>query len=109
MAVRKRHMRGLQDIRTLSGSVDQRSVPYQAYMRITVLEMEKARREREKESAMHRVKNIDTRFREIEAEKDDLLRALGERKTSTTRNSSGAQSNSESLESQKQRQFKIRY
>jgi hypothetical protein len=109
MAVPKRNVRGLQDIRTLSGSVGERSLPHRAYMRITVLEMEKARREKEKESAMHRVENIDARFREIEAEKDDLLRVLGERKGANTRNPSGAQSNSESLEGQKERQFKIRY
>lgn len=109
MAVPKRHVRGLQDIRTLSGSVDQRSVPYQAYMRITVLEMEKARREKEKESAVHRVKNIDSRFREIEDEKDDLLRALGERGDSNSRDPSCTESKSELSESQKERQFKIRY
>jgi hypothetical protein len=109
MAVPKKHVRGLQDIRTLSGSVDQRSVPYQAYMRITVLEMEKARREKERDSAMHRVNNIDTRFREIEAEKDDLLRAVGERKGSNVPDSSGVQSNCGLSESQKGRQFKIRY
>lgn len=71
--------RGVRDIRTLSGKVDQASIPYRAYMKISSLEMEKARRGKEKESAMRRVKDIDARFQEMEAEKDALLKALGER------------------------------
>jgi len=51
--------------------------PYRAYMKISCLEMEKARRGSERESAMHRVRIIDERFREIEAEKAALLKALG--------------------------------
>jgi len=76
MAIPRRNMRGLQDIRTLSGSVDQIAEPYRAYMRISCLEMEKVRRGKERESAMHRVNNIDTRFQEIEEEKELLLHAL---------------------------------
>jgi hypothetical protein len=79
MAIPKRSMRGLQDINTFSGRVDQVSKPYKAYMRIASIEMEKVRRGQERESAMHRVKNIDERFNEIEAEKTALLQALGER------------------------------
>ncbi len=79
MAIPKSNTRGLQDIRTLSGRVDQVFQPYRAYLRIGCLEMEKARRGKEKESAIHRVKNIDQRYREIEAEKDALLENLNER------------------------------
>ena len=39
--------------------------------------MEKARRSKERESAMFRVHNIDTRFHEIEAEKEEILKATG--------------------------------
>lgn len=79
MAIPKRNIRGLQDIHTFSGSADQKFLPHKAYMKISCLEMEKFRRGKERESAAHRVKNIDARFREIEAEKDVLLRSLGER------------------------------
>jgi hypothetical protein len=79
MAHHKRTIRGLQDIRTIAGKPDIVNEPYRAYMRITVLEMEKARKDKERESALHRVQNIEERFKEIEAEKDSLLDALGHR------------------------------
>ena len=74
---RKSLWRGLQNIRTLSGMVDQGGEPYRAFLRIGALEMEKARRGKEKDSAIRRVEAIDGRFREIEAEKSKLLKALG--------------------------------
>ncbi len=79
MAIHKKNLRGLQSIRTLSESVDGTHEPHRAYMKITCLEMEKARRVVERESAMTMVRNIDTRLQEIEAEKTRLLRAAGER------------------------------
>lgn len=72
----KRIMKGLQDIRTLSGRVDQRSISYKAYMKLSVLEMEKYRRGKEKMSALERVKNIDQRFQDIEAEKQTIINSL---------------------------------
>ena len=71
--------RGMREIHTLSGRVDQVSVPYKAYMQITCLEMEKLRRQRESASAHPRIANLDARLGEIEAEKESLLRAVGER------------------------------
>ncbi|MBM3301237.1 MAG: hypothetical protein FJY85_14950 [Deltaproteobacteria bacterium] len=80
MRIRTRsNLRGLRDIRTRSGKVESASVPYMAYMKIGCLEMEKARREKEKFSAATRIKNINTRLSEIEAEKGELLTSLGER------------------------------
>lgn len=76
MGANKKILRGLQDIRTLSGRVDRVVVPYKEYMKISCLEMEKSRRRMERESAMQRVKNIDIRIREIEAEKAVLLQNL---------------------------------
>ena len=76
MATTKRNIRGLQDIPTLSGRVDQTALPYKAYMKVACLEMEKVRRGKERESASFRVKNIDARFKEIEDEKAALLQAL---------------------------------
>lgn len=76
MTVNKHILRGILDIRTLSGKVDQKDAVYKAYMKLSCLEMEKYRRGKERESAMRRVENIDGRFREIDTEKDALLRML---------------------------------
>ncbi len=76
MAIPRKTMR---DIRTLSGKVDRIANPYMAYMQITCLEMEKARKGRERASALQRVENLNGRIRDIEAEKAALLRALAER------------------------------
>lgn len=73
MAIPRKTMR---DIRTLSGRVDRIAHPYMAYMQITCLEMEKARRGRERASALQRVDLINERLRAIETEKAVLLRAL---------------------------------
>lgn len=64
------------DLRTLSGRVDQASLPYRAYMKVTCLEMEKARRGRERASASQRVADIDARLKEVEAEKAALLQSV---------------------------------
>ena len=89
MTIPKRNLRSLQDIPTLSGRVDQVSEPYRAYMRISCLEMEKVRRGKERESAMHRVNNIEERFREIEKEKALLLKRVGGLNTIKTLSTSG--------------------
>ena len=68
--------KGLNQIRTLSGRVDQLSLPYRSYMQITCLEMEKARRDMERKSASRRIALIDARLDEIEKAKQDLLRAV---------------------------------
>ena len=68
--------KGLNQLRTLSGRVDQLSLPYRSYMQITCLEMERARRNMERKSASHRVALIDTRIEEIERSKQDLLLAV---------------------------------
>jgi hypothetical protein len=49
-------------------------------MRIASLELEKFRRGQERQSAMSRVKSIDDRSREIEAEQTLILKALKARK-----------------------------
>jgi len=71
--------RTMRDIKTLSGRVDRIANPYMAYMQITCLEMEKARKGREKESALKRLQDLDARLHEIEREKASLLYALAER------------------------------
>jgi len=72
----KRIMRGVQDIRTRSGSADEGAIPYKAYMKLSILEMEKFRRGKEKQSALERVHHIDQRFRDIEAERQKIITAL---------------------------------
>jgi len=79
MSVPKRNLKGVQDICTHSGRVDEAHQPYKAYMKLSCLEMEKIRRNRERESASKRIIDIDTRFKHIEAEKSALLQALEER------------------------------
>jgi hypothetical protein len=76
MAIAKRSIHGLQDIRTYTGKPVGAVVPHMVYMRITCLEMEKARRSCERDSAQRRLNNIAVRFKEIEAEKRELVRAL---------------------------------
>jgi hypothetical protein len=76
MAIPKKNIRGLQNIRSHSGRGDQVSEPYKVFLRIGSLEMEKARRGKEKESAMLRVKVINERFQEIDSEKAELLKEL---------------------------------
>jgi hypothetical protein len=49
-----------------------------AYLRISHIELEKARRTRESESARQRMSDIAARLSEIEAEKTSLLQAMGE-------------------------------
>lgn len=68
--------KGIREIRTLSGQVERVALPYRAYLKISCLEMEKARRTREKESARENIARIDARLAEIEAEKTALLQAL---------------------------------
>ena len=69
-------IRGVRDIRTYSGRVDAGSVPYLAYMKISCLEMEKARREKERNSAIARMRNIDSRIHDIDAERNIILKKL---------------------------------
>ena len=78
MTIAKRNIKNVKDIRTHSGSVGHTMEPHEVHMRLCVLEMEKARRSKERESARRRVSSIDERFREIDAEKSDLLHVLAE-------------------------------
>jgi hypothetical protein len=66
----------LNQIRTLSGRADQLSLPYRSYMQISCLEMERARRSKERKSASQRIALIDTRIEEIEKTEQELLQAV---------------------------------
>ena len=71
--------RSLKTVRTHSARADQASIPYRVYLKISCLEMERARLGKEKDSAAQRVQCIESRFREIEAEKNELLSKPGMR------------------------------
>jgi len=72
----KRIMKGVQDIKTLSGHVDEGTIPYKLYMKLSMLEMEKFRRGKEKQSALERVRKIDQRFQDIEAARQEVFSAM---------------------------------
>ena len=72
----KRIIRGVKDIRTRSGTPDQVIVPYKAYMAITALEMEKFRRETERDNLILRLNNVNDRLQTVESEKAALLQRL---------------------------------
>jgi hypothetical protein len=106
----KSNLRGLRDIRTRTGKVVRTGIPYMAYMKISCLEMEKARREKEKDSAETRIRNIDSRLADIEKEKGGLLVNLGERSAANSSRSATASKDSHPTEaSDKKQGFKIRY
>jgi len=72
----KRIMKGVQDIKTLSGHVDEGTIPYKLYMKLSMFEMEKFRRGKEKQSALERVRKIDQRFQDIEAARQEVFSAM---------------------------------
>ena len=67
--------RGVQDIRTMSERISDADNPQRKYLALAMLELEKARRNKEKQSASQRVANIDQRLADITAEQTELLAA----------------------------------
>jgi hypothetical protein len=72
----KRTLRGSQNIRTLSGRSDDKFLPHKVFLRVACLEMERERRGQERRSALGRVRTIEDRFSEIDAEKRELMAGL---------------------------------
>jgi len=70
--------RGLQDIRTLAGIVKKATLPHEAYMRLSHIEIEKTRKTLERERARKLVADITARLQEIEAQKKALLQVIQE-------------------------------
>ena len=68
--------RGVQHIRTHTGKVNRANAPHVAYLRIACLELEKARRSKEHQSASRRVADIDARMSEIDDETAAIVRNL---------------------------------
>ncbi len=71
--------RSIQDIRPLTGKVRSAILPHEAYLRISHIEMEKARKTQESEKAKQLMADIAARLVEIEAEKEALLQGLRDR------------------------------
>jgi hypothetical protein len=76
MAITRKVLRGVQNIRTISGRVDETAIPYKAYMKLSMLEMEKYRRGKERASALEKLRTIEQRFQEIEEEKRQTLQQM---------------------------------
>jgi hypothetical protein len=67
--------RGVQDIRTMSERISDADNPQRKYLALAMLELERARRHRERQSANQRVANMDQRLADITAEQVELLAA----------------------------------
>jgi hypothetical protein len=67
--------RGVQDIRTMTERISDADNPQRKYLALAMLELERARRNKEKQSASQRVHNIDQRLADISAEQTELLAA----------------------------------
>ncbi len=65
--------RGLANLRTLAGRADRRSLSYKEYLRISFLELERARHAQEIETARRRLEFMLARCREIDTEKAAIL------------------------------------
>lgn len=69
-------IRSVRDIRTYSDKVNTSTLPYKVYMRISCLEMEKARRLKEREGAVERVHKLDSRIKALDEERGKLQEAI---------------------------------
>lgn len=76
MSAQRRPLQGLANLRTLSGRSDTPIPAHKAYLRISFLELERARRAQEMRTARDRFCGIRARFREIDAEIADILANL---------------------------------
>lgn len=76
MSAHGRPLRGLADLRTLAGRSDTQIPAHKAYLRISFLELERARRAQEIRTAGDRFAIINARFREIDAEIDEILASV---------------------------------
>jgi predicted nucleic acid-binding Zn-ribbon protein len=67
--------RGVQDIRTMTERISDVDNPQRKYLALAMLELERARRDKEKQSAAQRVANINQRLADIAVERTELLDA----------------------------------
>jgi hypothetical protein len=77
MAIKTRPPRTISDIKTHSGRVNREHLVYRDFFQIGALELERWRREREREAATRRIDGIDSRIADINREKRTLLMDAG--------------------------------
>ena len=88
--------RGVQDIRTMTERISDVDNPQRKYLTLAMLELERARRNKEELSASQRVRNIDQRLADISAEQTELLAAAeAELDTSTLASRQGQAAHSD--------------
>jgi len=80
--VRNQKVRGLADLRTIAGCTNHLAESHKLYLRIAILELEKARRSVEHLHILQRGQRLEKRFREIDAEKRRLFEAMSMQDTS---------------------------
>ncbi len=73
MTAHRRPERGLTDLKTLTGRSDTPISAHKAYLRMSFLELERARRRMEMRAAEDRSALIRERFREIDAEIAEIM------------------------------------
>jgi hypothetical protein len=71
--------RGLADLHTVAGRADRQIPMHKAYLRISFLELERARHDQEIRTAQQRVQTMLDRCRQIDAEKAEILAAAAPR------------------------------
>jgi len=76
MPPRARPSRGLGDLRTLTGRSDVQIPAYKAYLRISFLELERARHAQEMRTTGDRLETMRARCREIDAETAEILASV---------------------------------
>ncbi|KAF2990123.1 hypothetical protein OGR47_11585 [Methylocystis sp. MJC1] len=76
MAMHRQPSRGLSDLRTLTGRTDKSIPAHKAYLRMSFLELERARRSLELRAATDRSDAINARFREIDKEIAEITTQL---------------------------------
>jgi hypothetical protein len=90
--------RGVQDIRTMSERTSDADNPQRKYLALAMLELERARRNKEKGAANQRVQNIDQRLADIAAEQADLLAAAEAELATSARAGQGGQGGDSALQ-----------
>lgn len=73
MPVRVLPSRGLADLRTLAGLADRKTPAHKAYLRVSFLELERARHGQEIATARRRLAFLVARCHEIDTEKNEIL------------------------------------
>jgi hypothetical protein len=104
MRATQRKLRSLRDLRTFSKRADASALSHRAHMRLACLEMEKARRQIERRSAVERLQGLDARLHDIATEQADIRKTIaGDAGVTADARISSARPNG------RKRQFKIKY